>query len=83
MNNYYVYMVHTSADKIYTGITVDVRRRIREHNESNKRGAKALRGQRPVTLTWTSELMTRSSALKLEAQIKKMSRKDKEKFIGR
>jgi len=79
---YYVYIVRTSANKLYTGVTTDPTRRIREHNESDSKGAKCLRGQRPVTLVWNApEPMSHSEALILEALIKKFPRSKKERFI--
>lgn len=80
MKKYYVYMVRTITDKLYTGISVDPKRRLHEHNLT-KRGAKALRGQRPVRLVWVSNGMNKSSALKLEYSIKKTNKEEKEKII--
>jgi len=66
--DYYVYIVRTSKDKLYTGITKDLERRVRQHNEG--KGAKALRGQRPVELVWHSPLMSKSDALRVEHLIR-------------
>ncbi|MCJ7760689.1 GIY-YIG nuclease family protein [Candidatus Bathyarchaeota archaeon] len=56
--------------------------RVFEHNTGLK-GAKCLRGQRPVTLVWVSDGQTKSQALKFENRIKKLSHKDKVLFIER
>ena len=78
---YFVYMVKTTRDWLYTGISVDPKARIKEHN-TGKRGAKALRGQRPVRLIWFLDLaLTKSNALKFESKIKRLSRKQKEAFL--
>lgn len=69
---FWVYMVETTRGHLYTGVALDPEKRVTEHN-SGKRGAKALRGQRPVKLVWRSPFeMTRSEALKLEKRIKKL-----------
>lgn len=80
MINYYVYIVKTAKNKLYTGITNNIERRLYEHNHT-KKGAKSLRGQRPVMLLWRSCPMSKSEALKEERRIKKLSRKDKEKVV--
>jgi len=77
---YCVYIVETKNKHLYTGISTDPNRRIGEHNTS-KKGAKCLRGQRPVRLLWASAKMSKSEALKLEAKIKKLSHSDKVAFI--
>jgi len=70
------------ADKtLYTGITTDLKRRIAEHNSSDK-GAKYTKARRPVTLVYSEEHLDRSSASKREYRIKKMSRKDKKILIN-
>jgi len=74
--NYFIYMVKCSDDSLYTGITTDIQRRIKEHNSSNK-GAKYTKVRRPVTLVYTEECEDRSSASKREYEIKHFSRKEK------
>jgi putative endonuclease len=78
---FYVYIVHTQQDKYYTGVAIDPDKRVKEHN-SGKRGAKALRGQRPVILVWkTPVALSRSNALKVEKRIKKLPRAEKLKLM--
>ena len=74
---YYVYLVRCSDDTLYTGITTDLERRVDEHNNSNKKGAKYTRTRRPVTLVYSEKHENRSEASKREYLIKKMRRKDK------
>jgi predicted GIY-YIG superfamily endonuclease len=54
---------------------------VHEHNHT-KRGAKSLRGQRPVKLMWKSSYFTKGMALKLERKLKDLSRSGKEKFLN-
>ena len=76
MKEWYVYIVQCSDKSLYTGITVDIDRRVLEHNTSNK-GAKYKRPRRPVQLVYSEAHEDRSSASKRESAIKKLSRADK------
>ena len=66
---YYVYIVRASDSSLYSGITTDLERRVREHN-SEKVGSKYLRSKRPVTLVYSETQVNRSAALKREAELK-------------
>ncbi|MDY0121928.1 MAG: GIY-YIG nuclease family protein [Sulfurimonas sp.] len=79
--SYSVYIVQCSDTTLYTGIAVDVAKRIDEHNHSAK-GAKYTKVRRPVKLLYTEPCEDRSSASKREYEIKKMSREKKLKLIG-
>lgn len=71
---WYVYQLLANDGSLYTGVTKDVERRLHEHNHT-KRGAKCLRGKRPVVLLASIPArgsFTRSAALKHEAHIKKL-----------
>lgn len=76
-----VYTLVCVDGTIYTGITTDLVRRLHEHNHT-ARGAKYTRARRPVTLLASIQVPDRSAALKLEAKIKKMSRKQKLEWIN-
>ncbi len=78
---YYLYILQCSDKTLYTGITTDVKRRIKEHNSSSL-GAKYTRGRRPVRLVYSKKCKTRSSAAKAEASLKKLSRAEKMKIIS-
>lgn len=77
---YYLYILECADKTLYTGITVDLERRIKEHN-SSALGAKYTRGRRPVKLIFSKKFRNRSSASKAEAKIKQMNREDKLKMI--
>ena len=78
---WYVYMVVCSDGTIYTGITLDIQKRIAEHN-NGAIGAKYTRSRRPVSLAYQEELPDRSSASSREYQIKKLSRHKKLQLIS-
>lgn len=77
MNSWYVYLLTTGRDTLYTGISVSPARRIRQHRGELKGGAKALRGKGPLNFYCIFEVESRSQALILEAWIKNRSRPHK------
>lgn len=78
---YYTYMLRCEDNSIYTGITVDVKRRLREHVEKSKKCAKytATHQARRIEAIWESE--NKSLASKLEFHIKKLKKMEKENLI--
>ena len=75
MGKWKVYILKCSDGSLYTGITTDLARRVREHNSGN--GAKYTRSRRPVAPVYSEDYPDRSSASREEARIKKLSRDDK------
>jgi len=74
-------MVQCADETLYTGIAKDLKRRVKEHNESEK-GAKYTRARRPVKLVYSEKFTDRSTASKREYEIKKkMTRMQKLKLI--
>lgn len=76
-----VYILECADEKksLYTGITNDLEKRVKAHN--NGKGAKFTKGRGPVKLLKTIECETKSVAAKLEYKIKKLSRKEKLELI--
>lgn len=81
MSSYYIYILRCCDDTLYTGITTDIKRRVDEHNDSDK-GAKYTKLRRPVKLVYSEESLNRSTASKREYEIKKMSRLKKLELIS-
>lgn len=73
--NWQIYIILCSDNSLYTGITTDVERRLRQH--ATGRGAKYFRGRRPQRLLFLESGHTRSTAGRREAEIKSMKRADK------
>lgn len=73
---YHLYILRCSDSTLYTGITTNLPRRIKEHN-SSKLGAKYTRNRQPVKLVYSKKFNNRSRASKEEARIKKLSRSKK------
>jgi len=77
---YYLYILKCADGTLYTGITVDLERRLDEHN-SSKLGAKYTRCRRPVEILFSRKFRTRSAASKEEYRIKSLSREEKMEII--
>ena len=78
---YYVYILKCADETLYTGIAVDLKKRIDEHNSSGL-GAKYTRYRRPVRLVYSKKFRNRSTASREEIRIKSLSRKEKLEMIG-
>jgi len=78
--SYHVYIITCADGSLYTGITTDVERRLHEHN-CTTRGAKYTRSRRPVKLAASWSVADRSAALREEARIKRLTRKQKLELI--
>lgn len=78
---YYVYLLECSDRSLYTGITVDLERRVKEHNSSNL-GAKYTKVRRPVKLVFSKKFKTRSLASKEEMRIKGLKREEKLELVS-
>jgi putative endonuclease len=73
------YIVQCSDGSFYTGWAVDAERRLKAHNAG--RGARYTRTRRPVKLVYVEPQGDRSSAMKRERAIKKLTREEKQALI--
>jgi len=78
---YYFYILRCSDNSLYSGITINLEKRLEEHNSGERRGAKYTRARGPVTLVYSEQLSSKSDALKREAEVKKWSKDKKENLI--
>ena len=78
---YSLYILRCADGSLYTGIALDVARRIQEH-ESGPRGAKYLRGRTPLALVFQAEVGARGAASRIERVVKALSRIEKERLIS-
>lgn len=76
---WHLYMIEMANGALYTGITIDVDRRLAQHRSG--RGAKALRGKGPLVLVHRQCVGSRSEALRLEAAVKKLSAAHKRRWL--
>ena len=76
---YYVYLLRCGDGTLYAGFTNDLARRLAVHNTG--RGAKYTRSRLPVELVYWENFSNKSSALKREYAIKRLSRAEKLSLI--
>ncbi len=75
----YCYILECSDGTYYTGWAVDPQKRASVHNQG--RGAKYTKMRLPVKLVYVEEQPDRSTAMKRERAIKKMTRDGKRKLF--
>ncbi|MEG0156116.1 MAG: GIY-YIG nuclease family protein [Anaerovoracaceae bacterium] len=68
---HYVYILACADGTLYTGWTTNISARLATHNKG--KGAKYTRGRLPVTLVYHEAFEDKSSALKREHAIKKLT----------
>ncbi len=76
---YFVYLIECSDTSLYTGITTDLERRFREHQEGKGGHYTSSRGV--VRIAYSEQQPDRSAALKREAQIKSWTRAQKMELL--
>ena len=76
---WFLYMIECEDGSIYTGIAVDVASRFRAH--ANGTGAKYTRAHKPRELLLAVRYPNRSIASKAEYEFKRLSAKQKRKWI--
>lgn len=77
----YIYMVRCEDNSLYTGIAMDLKRRMREHYYRKKPGAKYTKSRQIRSLEMVWEAETWSHAAKLEFRIKQLNKNEKEQLI--
>ncbi|MCJ2164080.1 MULTISPECIES: GIY-YIG nuclease family protein [unclassified Pseudodesulfovibrio] len=78
MQPWYVYLLRCTDNSLYCGITTDIDKRLDAHNSGT--ASKYTRSRRPVILAAITEVADKSTALKLEIEVKKLP---KDKKISR
>lgn len=76
---WFVYIIKCSDNTLYAGITNNLERRIKKHD--NKLGAKYTKARTPVKLVYKEKYLTRADALRREFQIKKLQKEEKMALI--
>lgn len=79
---YYTYMLRCKDNSIYTGMTTDLERRLIEHKSKNEKTAKYTLRHEAVKFEAAWESETRSAASKLEYNLKKLTKPQKEALIN-
>jgi putative endonuclease len=76
---YTLYILRCKNNSLYTGITNNLEARLKKHKDG--KGSKYVWANMPFELVYTEELIDKSSALKREAEIKRMNKEEKERLI--
>lgn len=80
MTFWFLYLIRTADNRLYTGITTDVARRFTQHQAG--KGAKALRGKGELALVFSAPVGDRSQALRAEYRIKQLTKAQKEALVA-
>ena len=76
-----VYLLMCSDNTLYTGVTTDLSRRLKQHNGQLSGGSRYTAARRPCNILWSSVCVSRSDAQRREASIRKLTRLEKEGLI--
>ncbi len=76
----WTYIVRCSDGSYYVGSTIDLERRISEHNSPDL-GAAYTRRRRPVTLAWSAEFERIDEAYAYEKRLQGWNRRKREALI--
>ena len=76
----YTYLVRCADGSLYCGWTNRLEERVRAHNEG--KGAKYTKSRRPVELVYYEAFATKEEAMRREAAIKQMTRKEKKALFS-
>ena len=80
---FYIYILRTSANTLYTGQTNNLAKRIEEHKSKTSRSSKYIRSFSSFELVHTESYATRKEAMQREFQIKQLTKARKEALIAR
>jgi putative endonuclease len=75
----FVYLLRCSDGSLYCGWTTDVQRRLRQHQTGA--ASRYTRGRGPVQVAWWTRMPSRSEAMREEARIKRLSRREKLRLV--
>lgn len=76
---HFVYILQCGDGSLYTGYTVDIARRLKEHNQGL--GSRYVRSHLPAQLVYYEIYTSKTTALSREAKIKSLSRQQKIKLV--
>jgi len=77
---WFLYILRCGDGSFYTGVTTDIDRRLRAHQDG--KASSYTRTRRPVDLVYSEACGSRSLSLARECAVKSLSRRDKEKLVS-
>ncbi len=78
---WFVYLLKCRDGSLYTGITTDLKRRMKQHSQG--KASKYTRAKLPIKCVYNEPQPDESSAKKRECEIKSWPRDKKRKLIGK
>lgn len=78
---YYTYILKCNDNTFYTGKTINLEKRLKQHNGVVPGGAKYTRTRRPVTLYYFEQFKSNKEAMLREIELKKKSHKSKSELL--
>ena len=79
VKSWFVYILLCDDNTLYTGITTDLKKRLKEHQSGQ--GAKYTRSRGAKEIVYSKEYSNRSEAAVREAELKKLTRVEKMKLF--
>lgn len=79
---HFFYVLKCRDNTFYAGYTIDVERRLQEHNDGIGAKYTRLEKRRPVEMIHFESYPTRSDAMKQEYAFKQLTRKQKERYLA-
>ena len=80
---YFIYILRTSKNTLYTGQTNSLKRRLGEHQKKSVRSAKYMRRFDNFELVYTEKFKTRKAAMARETEIKRWRKIKKEALVNK
>lgn len=77
---WFLYILRCRSDTFYTGITKDIGRRLKMHNDG--KASRYTRARRPVRLIYYEHCASRAQALVRECAVKALTKGGKEKLVS-
>lgn len=79
--SFFVYILRTSSNTLYTGQTNNLEKRIKEHQAKSGKTAKYVRYFDSVKLVYSEKYQTRKEAMQREAELKRLPKIKKEILV--
>ncbi len=79
MQSWRVYLIRNNRNALYCGVTNDIGRRFKQHQDG--KGAKALKGKGPLVLEWSMRFDSKIIAMRAEYFIKRLTKNKKELLV--
>ncbi|MCA9179395.1 MAG: GIY-YIG nuclease family protein [Planctomycetales bacterium] len=77
---WFVYILRCADGSLYTGVTKDLERRLKQHNAGT--ASRYTRTRTPVTMLWHESAPSHGAALRRELEIKSLTRGQKESLVA-